>query len=331
MNVLHLNRFLSSGQTKQVFSLIREQRNLGINAQLIMDGNPTYQTLSRYKHDLDNLDARIIRSGDVTTLKEYAKEFSPTLIHAHCSPTYSLACNLANKLQIPFTITCYESANRQEYHYLQEAAIIFCTSAKIANKLKKFSAKTIILPHAVDLQELRPGEKNDPVKIVLFFQVEPAKQKAYDHFCKAVDLLEGVEFFVAANKKPKSSTARFLGWPDDTADLLASSDIVVGTGRVAIEGLATGNAVLILGRTFQGLLQPEKAAQKLPDVSGLSGADACYKNIFYDLAKLTQNQIYLRQLQQQGRKLAEKQFCNTKLTRRMIDVYKNVVHNNEIK
>ncbi|MCW3489199.1 glycosyltransferase family 4 protein [Dethiobacter alkaliphilus] len=324
MNVLHLNRFIYSSQTRQVFSLVREQRNQGINAQLIMDGNPTYQTLSRHKQALSELDARMIRSGDVGALEKYAQEFLPTLIHAHCSSTFSLACNLARKLQVPFVISCYEPGlNRQEYQdSLQGAAAIFCTSTNIANKLKKFSTKVKVLPHAVDLQEFKPGEKNDPLKIVLFSQVDPAKQKAYHHFCKATDLLEGVKFYVASNKKPQSSTAIFLGWPDDVADLLASSDIVVGTGRVAIEALAAGNAVLILGQTFQGLLQPEKAAsQKIPDVSGLTGSDPCYKNIFYDLAKLTQNQIYLRQLQQQGRKLAEKEFCNTKVTRRIINEY----------
>ena len=311
-------------------NLVREQKNQGINAQLVIDGNPTYQTLSLYKQVLDELGTRIINTGDLPTLLGIAKDFSPALIHAHSSHTFPLAYNLAKQLHKPLVITCHEPGlNRQEYnHLLEESAAIFCISQKVANKLRGFSSKITLTPNGVDIKEFQPKEKSDPIKIILFSRVDSAKQKAYDHFCKAADLLEDVEFYVASNKKPNSKTAKYLGWPHETAALLANTDILAGTGRIAIEGLATGNAVLILGRTFQGLLIPEKTAkQKITDVSGLTGADPCFKNIFYDLAKLTQNQIYLRQLQKSSRELAEKEFCNTKLTRRVIEVYEEVLRN----
>ena len=44
--------------------------------------------------------------------------------------------------------------------------------------------------------------------------------------------------------------------------LLASTHIVVGTGRAVIEGLACGNAAVILGKTYQGILTRKKLPGK---------------------------------------------------------------------
>ena len=324
MNVLHLNRFFYSGQTSYVFSLVREQQQMGINAHLVMDGSPSYKALSAYKDTLRTLHANIINPGDIQSLLRLTQDFQPHIIHAHSSLTFHLAYNLSQQLKIPYLVTCHGlGLNRQEYRlYLQEADAILCISPRVAKSLHCFSEKITIVPNGLDVDEYKPQGKSEPIKIALVFRADSGKQKVYDHFCKAADILDGVQFFVASNSKPNSKTAQFVGWPDDLPSLLATTDIVATSGRNAVEALATGNALLILGRTFQGLLTPDIATKHTaPDLSGLSGSDPCYKNIFYDLAKLTQNQIYLRQLQQFGRELAEKEFCNKTLTQRILGIY----------
>ncbi|HHX74710.1 MAG TPA: glycosyltransferase family 4 protein [Firmicutes bacterium] len=328
MRILHINRFFYSGQTTHVFTLVREQQKQGLDARLIMDGNPSYNALKLYQKTIDELGAKIYKPGDVQAIQQQLAQWHPRLIHAHSIVTLPLAATLARQKKVPLVITCHGlGINTGDYRpFLQEAAAIICISRRVANSLREFEDKIHLIPNGVDLAEFAPQEKTEPVKIALVSRIDPGKQKAYNHFCKAVDLLEGVEFYVAANQKPASKTAQYLGWISDVASLLAETDIVAGTGRTVIEGLACGNAVIILGKTCQGILTPEKVArQKELDLSGLSGNDPCYKNIFYELAKLTQNELYLRHLQKFGRKLAEEHFDIAVLAGKTMQVYESVL------
>ena len=328
MRVLHLNRFFYSGQTTHAFTLVREQQKQGLDARLIMDGNPSYQALELYKDTIDSLGAAIIKPGDVQALLRVMHKWRPHIVHAHSTLTFAMALSLVKQYGIPFIITCHGlGINHSDYRpYLQEARAVICISQRVANSIREFASKIQVIPNGVDLREFKPGIKEEPIKIALVSRIDAGKQKGYNHFCKAVDLLDGVEFYVASNKKPNSKTAEYLGWTSDVAALMAETDIVAGTGRSVIEGMASGNAVIILGRTCQGVLTPEKVArQKNIDLSGLSGSDPCYKNIFYELAKLTQNKLYLQQLQKFGRELAEKEYDNAAHTKKIIRIYEKAL------
>jgi hypothetical protein len=328
VNVLHLNRFFYAGQTTHVFSLVRQQIALGIGAFLVMDGNPSYHDLTLYQNTLSELDAAMIKPGDNVALKGYVQDKNIHLIHAHSALTYPLASTLAEQLGIPLVITCHGlGMNRQEIRpFLRTAQAIICTSQRVANSLRDFSNKIHVIPNGVDVINIKPEKKDEPVKIAFVSRIDKTKEKGYTQLCKAVDLLEGVEFYVATNKSTGSKTAKYLCGTDDVSELLTKTDIMAGSGRAVMEAMAAGNAVIILGRTYQGIMTPDRLGkQRMPDVSGLSGSDPCYKNMFYDLAKLTQNKLYLRQLQTFCRELAEKEFDNTALTKRMVDIYHQII------
>ncbi|MBS4030993.1 MAG: glycosyltransferase family 4 protein [Clostridiales bacterium] len=327
MNVLHLNRFFYSGQTTHVFSLVCEQKKQGINAFLIMDGYPSNQAMAMYKGTMNELGAAIIKPGDSTALVRHIEGKQIHLIHAHSSLTYPVANSLAEKLRIPYVVTCHGlGLNKQEYRpFFRNARFIICISPRVADTMREYAHKVYIIPNGVDLNEFKPGVKEKPVKIAFIARMDHTKQKGYNQFCKAVDLLEDVEFYVAANKNPNSQTAEYLGWTNEIAPLLSQTDIVAGTGRAILEGMAAGNAAMILGRTYQGILTPEKAAkQRFLDVSGLSGSDPCYRDIFFDLTKLLQNTNYIRQLQKFGRELVKREFDNEAHTARIIEIYNKI-------
>jgi hypothetical protein len=328
VHVLHLNRFFYSSQTSYVISLVQEQRLQGHQAHLIMEGRPSLKILDVYKDVLDQLGAAVITPNDPAALLTLLKDKGFDLIHAHSPLSFSLTANLSTQLNIPYVVTCHGlGLNQPQYHrYLRGAGAIICISYRVAHNLRDFTNKTYIVPIGVDLSEYKPGQKNEPVKIVLLTRVDSGRQKGFDHFCKAADLLDGIEFYVAANTQPNSKHAIYLGGKSQNPNIFAKSDIVAGTGRTVAEGLATGNAVFILGRTYQGILTPEKLEkQKYLDLSGLSGSEPCYRSIFLDLAKLTQNQIYLRHLQRFGRSLAQQQFDHKLLTRHIVEIYEDVL------
>jgi alpha-maltose-1-phosphate synthase len=327
VKVLHLNRFFYSGQTTHVFSLVKEQQKQGHLAHLAIEGYPSTQALDIYKKTIENVNATVIRPGDENTLTRLIKQFKYDLLHAHSPLTFPITQKLSRQFKIPFVVTCHGlGLNKDEYKpCFKEAGALFCISQRVANGLHHFADKIHVIANGVDLDEFKPGYKCDPVKIALVSRIDSGKQNGYHHLCKAIDLLEGVNFFVASNKPPLSATAKYLGWTDNISSLLAKTDIVIGTGRAIIEGLAAGNAALILGRTYHGLLTPEKMQkQQYWDLSGLSGSDPCYKNIFFDLAKLTQNPIYLQKVQEAGRKLAEQHFDNRVICKQTLDVYTKV-------
>jgi glycosyltransferase involved in cell wall biosynthesis len=327
LRVLHFNRFSHSGQTTHVFALVDEQQRQGLSASLIMESYPAYQALEMYRQTIARLGAVIISPSNQAALSRENTDNQWQLIHAHSSLTFPTAAALAQKLQIPLVVTCHGlGLNQQEQRpYLQKASAVICISQRVAYSLREFADKIRVVPNGVDLQEYMPGEKGEPLKIALVSRVDGAKTKGFLQFCKAVDLLEDVEFYVAGNKKPPGNKARYLGWTNEIAPLLVRTDILAGTGRACLEGLAAGNAVLVLGRNYQGILTPEKARQKHPDLSGLAGSEPCYRTIFFDLASLMQNRAALRSLQTFGRELAEREFDNRLLTKKITGIYRQVL------
>jgi glycosyltransferase involved in cell wall biosynthesis len=325
---MHLNRYFYTGQTRQVFSLIQEQQRLGHKSLLVMDGFSSHRSLEIFKKTQGNLGAVLIKGSDSELICQEVKKYRFDLIHAHSPLIFPPAASLSTELKIPFVVTCHGFVlNPQEYSsYFQKAEAMLCNSQRVAGSLRKFAHKVYLISSGVDLDEFKPGEKSEPVKILLVSRISTKKLNGYSQFCKAVDLLEGVEFYVISDKKPNSVKANYLGWINQTAELLAHTDIVVGTGRAIIEGLASGNAAMILGRTYQGILSPNYSKKhKELDLSGLSGTKPCYKNIFFDLAKLTQNQIYLQKLQVFGRQLAKEKFDNRLIAEHILTIYKKVL------
>lgn len=328
VNVLHLNRFFYSGQTTHVFSLVREQQRQGVSALLIMDGYPSYQAVAMYKNTISELGAAIIKPGELPAMMRLIQGRQFHLIHAHSPLTYPMAAGLADQLCIPYIVTCHGlGLNRPEFKtFFHRAGSIICISPRVADTMREFAYKSYIIPNGVDLNEFQPGVKREPVKIAFIARVDHVKQKGYHDFCKAVDLLKNVEVYIASNKNPISISAQYLGWINEIAQLLAQTDIVVGTGRAILEGMAAGNAAMILGQTYQGILTPEKAeVQPFLDVSALAGSDPSYRDIYHDLTTLLQNKNYLRQLQTFGRELVRKECNNENHTLRIIELYQKML------
>ncbi len=329
MKILHLNRFSYSGQTTHVFSLVQEQQKQGHLSHLVVDGYPSITAINTYQKTLEKLNVTVTKPGNKKALISMIKKYRYDLIHAHSSLTFAMAAKLSGEYNIPFVITCHGlGLNREEYKpYLNEAAVLFCISQRVAGSMHSYADKVHVIKNGVDLDEYKPTQTSGPIKIALVSRIDSWKQEGLFHLCKAVDLLEDVEFIVASNKPPLSNRAKYMGWVDNVSNLMSKTDIIVGTGRAIVEGLATGNVCFVLGRTYQGFLTDEKMEKEQHlDLSGLSGSSPCYKDIFFDLAKLTQDQAYLQRLQASGRKLAEKYYDNREICRDMLSIYQECLN-----
>lgn len=328
MKILHLNRFSYSGQTTHVFSLVQEQQRQGHLSHLALEGYPTLAALNVYRKTIERLGVTVIRPGDKKTLSRMIQKHKYDIIHAHSSLTFPMAHRLCREFGIPYVVTCHGlGLNKEEYKaFFHDAGALFCISPRVEQSMHDYADKVLPVVNGVDLELFKPEIKAEPVKVALVSRIDAWKQEGYHHFCKAADLLEGVEFYIASNKPPLSPRAVFLGWTDDVAELLAKTDIVVGTGRAIVEGLASGNAALVLGRTYQGLVTSEKMKEEdYLDFSGLFGSDPCYKDIFFEMARLARDIPCLRKLQEAGRIRAEQYYDNTTICNHISDAYERIL------
>lgn len=78
--------------------------------------------------------------------------------------------------------------------------------------------------------------------------------------------------------------------------------MVLGRRRSLLEGMACGNAAIILGYGFGGLVEAGLLpAAAYPDLNVAGDGKPCYRDIFYVLSRLLKNRPCLSDLQRWGR------------------------------
>lgn len=324
LKILHLFSMSEAAQLANAITLIKEQKRRGYPAFAVATGT-AMSSFRLHEQSLKEIEAIVLNNGSALPLQLRRQKYD--LVHVHSPGLLALGGRLSGEQQIPLVVTCHEAPPDKEAHrFLSRAKAIICTASRDAYELQKYGSKIRIIPQCVDLEEYKPREKSGPVKITLVARLDNTKMEGFRHLCKAVNLLENVTFTVASNARPPGIKATFTGQTAYLPQILAASDIIVGTGRSTIEGLAAGNAALVLGRTYQGLVTP-KTVQKSRhlDLSGLYGTKPCYKDIFYDLAPLTQDRNELCSVQQFSRELAAQRYCSKKITEEVYQVYRELL------
>ncbi|HHX87444.1 MAG TPA: hypothetical protein GX693_04595, partial [Firmicutes bacterium] len=109
------------------------------------------------------------------------------------------------------------------------------------------------------------------------------------------------------------------------AHILAQSQVIVGQQRALLEGMACGNAALVLGLSYRGILDPATLPPPpLADLSGAGDEEPCYRTIFYDLSRLGKERPYLTRLQNRGRQLVRENYDLRLIAERTSDIYSQV-------
>lgn len=111
---------------------------------------------------------------------------------------------------------------------------------------------------------------------------------------------------------------------------LARSDVVVGTGLAIMEGMAAGNAAIVLGRQYGGIVTPEfvAAAADGPDFSGQPGPltrEPTAEAIAADLDHLRNDPERLRQLQRWSEAYARRYLSLDAMTAAVVAEYQSAV------
>ncbi len=331
VRVLLLNNFAQNGQATHVFALGRELSRQGHRVHLLMPDFPE-EYREKYGKFLDYLGCSVSVNDSPEEIARLLEKYRFDILHAHSPLTYNLARSLSKACRAPYVLSCHGLgiAGERYEESLAAAGKLLCISPRVADSLARYQEKTAIIPNGIDTREYAPGKKNHPVKILYAGRVDQYKRKGFLALEKALGLCHAsslsFEYYCAANVSSSFRGAKSLGWVPSIAPYANNSDIIIGTGRALLEGMAAGNAACILGRMWGGVVTPGQVSGRYYfDFSGMTGREACYRNIFFDLAKLMKNTRRLRELQQFGREHVLERYDITRHTRQVVKIYEGLV------
>jgi hypothetical protein len=300
MRILMLARFCCSGSTGHVLSLAGELNRMGLYTALGMTDCPAphkeaYAAYcrSRVPFYAENSEAELGR---------FIRQQRIKLLHLHTPALLPLARKICQRHSLPWGISIHSeslAAALAQPAALAQAAFITTADPAAYSAITASGFPARYIPEGIDLAQFQPGPKNE-LKLTYIAETGGYDENSWLVLLKAAGLADLTVEIISPERFPQIS-GRFHGWPPSAAALLRGSSIVAGRRRSLLEGMACGNAALILGRSYGGVLEPDAARTARPDLSGEGTGEPCYRDIFYDLSRLIKNRPYLSALQQWGR------------------------------
>ncbi len=192
------------------------------------------------------------------------KKHNIQLVHAH-SRASSWSCHVACKITgTPMVTTVHGRqpvhASRKKFHAMGDKALPVCEA------IKKQLIDDLNVPENM-LQVSRNGIENDafnwqiapknskPVISIIGRLTGPKGELCYQLLEQCLDTSKyDIKIISGSKVEPRfekfASKVKFCGYSKDVAAVLASSDLVVGAGRVAMESLLCGRPTLAIGEAM---------------------------------------------------------------------------------
>lgn len=305
-----LDRFSYRGSLGHVFSLAGALNRQGFKSVIAATECPAPERERCRKYCRQK--APFFAEDRIEQIAKIARHYQVNLIHVHALPLLPLALQLSRQLRIPYGITVHEpppaSANAAPF---AQASFISITNPALQAQLPRLKRPATFIPEAVDLDEYKPQPKND-FTIAFIGDAGNYTGDGYMALVKAAGIAD-LSLEVICPEPVPLVKGRYHGWTPDRAEVLGRTQVVVGSKRGLIEGMACGNAALLMGRSYYGIVQPQSfAAGLFPDLSGGGAIEPCYRSIFNDLSQLLKDRPFLTTLQHWGRKFTREN-CDLRL------------------
>lgn len=290
-----IDTFQPAGRRRRVFSLAGALNRQGKRVSLCFPKTPPGLP-GRYGNFYRVPVITALRSDKMALLLEHE---AYDLIHLQDPRWLNYGVSLARILGVPFGITISFLPPGLPADYLRRAAFVITPRKEIQNTLKPYHPDTVLFPEGIDLERFRPAPKTG-FRLALF-QEDSVTQKAALALAKAATICE-ISLDILGVDQASRSLGDSCAHPCCPASVLAETQIVAGRGRAMLEGMACGNAVLLLGRYYHGLLTPNRLRSfSSPGNNGV-GEEPCHRTILRDLTRLQRNRVELQQLQEWGRR-----------------------------
>ena len=323
-----LSHYFPSGQMTHVFALARELQRQGHQVHVVNGRVQTRRQWFYTRRLAGGVPCSIRLQADA--LAALARRFEPHVIHAHSKRTFAIGARLARRTGVPLVITCHaRTLIRPLYEEaFSQARRIICPWEDLAAEMGPRGGRTCVIPNGIDLEQF-PYRERPPratLRVLYLGRIDPLRRPGVEALCEAVRGWDGVELVMASDRRV-APWVRHVGWVADPAPWLSTSDVVVGTGRAVLEGLATGCVALVLGEGWDGLLTPANAERLARDnfIGRASGQRPNAAAIRAALADLAGNRALRRALARWGRSFVEERYDLRDVARRTAALYQEVL------
>ncbi|WP_400164523.1 glycosyltransferase [Brevibacillus sp. TJ4] len=281
-----------------------------------------------------------------------------TVVHVHQTPSGLPAASAAKQLGIPVVFTLHGT-----YYPVEEAVQLarLCDAViSVSKPVQKYWAQrgiaSAVIANGVDVQLFHPESGKQAIATegrlpaiapgapVVTYVSRLAWQKASvcNMLLRATKVLPGLsdlhvivvgtgpqshavrELAKALNRQRGREYIHFVGEKTDVRPYYAQSDLVVGTGRVALEAMATGKPVLAIGNHgFFGLVTPSAYDQAWDYYFGdhASIAKPSSDLIAQALQRAFADREQLRRWGEQAREWVQEQFDIEQVSGQILAVY----------
>lgn len=295
----------------------------------------------------------------VDKLKKILRSQKINCVHVHQTPSGLVAASAAAGLRIPIVFTAhgtYYPLNILKKLLLYSNAVI-SVSRPIQSYLKRLGYSSSVIPNGIDLLEFYPskatnlrtdlGISNDAVVLMYASRLAWGKASACDVLLRAMKDLyhygwHKLELIVVGDGpqyKAIVELAQFiesesgrafihvLGSQTEMWKYYNAADIVIGTGRVALEAMACEKPVLAIGNHgFFGWVAPDNYEQAWLDYFGDHGSSAPYSRYLFsnEIAQGCRELDRLRTYGLEGRRWVEREFSIDRTVEQTLKVYRSV-------
>ena len=294
--LLVLDSFNIGGTETHVLSLAKELINQQIKVTILSGGGPLGEEFKKLNCKIYNMDFPVVTPTDEDGILNFTNKISMVvkaedinLIHAHQSTSGSLSLEVAKKINIP----CIFTIHGMYYHdiansYLKKADRIISVSIPSYEWLLNFNINSIVIPNGIiyddfsnkNYGDLRSSFNISPDSILAIYCSRMAwgKIKVCENLIRVVrDLRKNEDINYEAliigdgpgykelkaaadraNKIMGKEIIHLAGNQLDVTKYYSAGDCIIGTGRVAIEGMAAGKKVIATGNSgYYGLINKD--------------------------------------------------------------------------
>ena len=360
--LLILDKFNIGGTETHVLTLTKQLINEGVKVTVIAGDGPLGEEFKKLKCKIYNLDFPPtiqkddgIRNNFLDKIYNIIELEDINLIHAHQSASGSLAVEAGKKLNIPCIFTIHGM-----YYYdilnnaLKQADKVISVSIPVYKWLLKYNINSIVVPNGIFFRNYINESNNflrekyniskDSLGIIYCSRMAWGKVKVCENLITVIRDLrinedikyngiiigdgpgyrELKEIADEANNILGDEIIHFTGNQLDVNKYYLASDCVLGTGRVAIEGMAAFKKVIAAGNCgFFGLVSSENFNDAWKTYFGdhdsrvNNNAMYLYENMKQYYLKKDNYDKDIYDIYEKGRDLFE----ITKVTRELIDIY----------
>ncbi|WP_123040501.1 glycosyltransferase [Cohnella candidum] len=284
------------------------------------------------------------------------------LMHAHDSKSFTLAATLSNLRNIPFVVTVHGTYHDKSalLTAARKSKRMISVSPQLTNWLKRHQVPTEkirTIPNGIELETFHPVKNPNssrkgfglPLssKILLYagrfsFDKYPIARivvKVAEQIAKndpqVIAVLMGpgtkrsylVSLAAAVNRRIGRKAIIVRPPTSRIHEAYAAADIVVGTGRVALEAMACGKPVVAVGVAgYCGIVQPNLIDKMIQFHFGDHGAmnSVSTQRLNRDIRFLLGNPALAREWGEFGSQTVKKKFSNHNVVARLLQTYKEV-------